>query len=171
MNNASVQIAVGDRLTIVDSIGTRGDHSNGQSLRGQNVNDYPDSALFWVRNSNRLYKLKKNQAIAIAEDTTGFDNVVDGVGSNDVNGRFVATNQFCQALLAADEESGTSVTVGGFDLTSDGSWLMTHQGVDGGTPGTLWAEIVNETTVKLHSTASTDTNLVFATFVEALNGE
>ncbi len=110
---AFAQIGVGKRVTILDTIGASGDGSDGQSLRGQNVNDFPDSALFYVRNSNRLYRLKKNQSIAIAEDTSGMDNVINGIGSSAVNGRFVALVQMATVTLTPGGESGTSTgTVG-----------------------------------------------------------
>jgi hypothetical protein len=164
-NNSPTTIGVGLRLTIVESIGTLGDDSNGQSLRGLNVNAFPDSALVWVRNSNRMYKLKKNMAIASAQDITGFDNVINSIGSSPVNGRWVAVLQMGLASLEADE-GGSTTTIGGFETGGiNGYFHCTYKTIRG-TPGFLTAEVTSETEISVFSTSTTDTSDVFVTFYE-----
>jgi len=163
MNSASVQIAVGKRLTIVDSIGATG--ADGQSLRGQNVNYYPDAALFYVRNSNRFYKLKKNLAIAIAEDTSGNDNVIDGIGSSTVDGRFVAVVQMAVITLASGVGSQN-----GFDV-NPGGWFHCTYVTFGASPGFLRAEVTSDNTVTVHSTDAESSGTVFVTYYETPEGE
>lgn len=168
-NSASVQIAVGKRLTIVDKIGESGSGADGQSLRGQNVNDYPDAALFFVRNSNRFYKLKKNMAIAIAEDVTGNDNVINGIGSSPDAGRFVAVLQMANLQLVANE-SGSTASVAGFDLTAFGNFHVSYA-TPGGTQGFLTPSIATETTMTVVSSSVADTSFVFVTYYEASQSE
>jgi len=164
MNSASVQIAVGKRLTIVDSVGQNG--ADGQSLRGQNVNDYPDGALFYVRNSNRFYKLKKNQAIAIAEDTSNMDNVINGIGSNATDGRFVAVVQM--AVITLTNGVGSQ---NGFDV-NPGGWFHISYVTFGASPGFLRAEVTSDTTVTAHSTdGESSGGTVFVTYYETSEGE
>lgn len=65
------------RLTIVENIGTP---DEGDSLAGQNVNNFPAGALFYVQASHRLYELRKGlDSLVVA---TSRNNVVDGIGSS-----------------------------------------------------------------------------------------
>ncbi len=146
-----------------------GNGSNGQSLRGQNVQAYPDGALFYVRDSNRLYKLKKNQAIAIVEDTTGMDNVVNGIGSSTVNGRFVALVQMGVGTLAVGE-SQASVQISGFDVNPQGWFHVSHTAF-AGTPAQLLANVVNDTTIVVFASNNLDTSQVFVTYYETPESE
>ncbi len=164
---AFAQIAVGKRVTILDTIGAIGDDSNGQSLRGQNVQNFPDAAIFYVRNSNRMYKLKKNMSVAIAQDTTGMDNVVNGIGSSAVNGRFVALVQMNVITLG---EGGTG-SIAGWDVNPDGWFHCTYTGTFGTSPGFLRAEAASETTVTVHSSDGESTGgTVFVTYYETPEG-
>ena len=163
---AFAQIAVGKRVTILDTIGEAGDDSDGQSLRGQNVQNFPEAALFYVRNSNRMYKLKKNQSNAIGEDTTGMDNVVNGIGSSAVNGRFVALVQMNVITLGA----GGTGTIAGWDVNPDG-WFHCSYVTFGTSPGFLRAEAASETTVTVHSSDGESTGgTVFVTYYETPEG-
>ncbi len=167
---ASKQIAVGDRFTILDSIGAPGNGSDGQSLRGQNVQMFPEGAIFYVCDSNRFYKLKKNQSIAIAEDTTGMDNVINGIGSSAVNGRFVATVQMAVITLTPGGESGTSSgTAPGWDV-NPGGWFHVSYVTFGGTTGALRAFVASETTVTAESNSGSDSSDVFVTYYETPEG-
>lgn len=163
-----VQMGVGKRITIVDKVGTQGIGSNGQSLRGLDVNAYPDASLFYVRDSARMYRLKKNQSIAIVEDNTGMDNVVNGLGSNHITGRFVAVRQMGIGTLVAGEGNST-VTIAGFDVNPDGWFHVTHTSFSG-TLGFLRAEQASETTV-LVTASNNDTSDVFVTYYETPEGE
>src|ERR1700675_3518668 len=167
-NSASIQIGVGKRITIVDKVGVQGNGSNGQSLRGLNVQDYPDGCLFYVRDSNRMYKLKKHQAVAIVEDSTGMDNVVNGIGSDAVNGRFVALVQMGLGTLVSGEPT-SSVVIAGFDVNPGGWFHVTHV-TFAGTVGFLRAAKASETTVEVFATTD-DTSDVFVTYYETPEGE
>ena len=159
-NSASTQTGVGKRLTLIERIGQVGNGSDGQSLRGQNVNDFPDGCLFYVRNSNRMYKLKKNQAIAIAEDVSGMDNVVNGIGSSAVNGRFIACVQMNVITLG---EGGVG-SIAGWDVNPDG-WFHCTYVTFGTSPGFLRAEMASETTVTVTSSdAGSIGGTVFVTY-------
>lgn len=164
-NSSPTTIGVGLRLTIVEVIGEIGNDSNGQSLRGLNVNAFPDAALVWVRNSNRMYKLKKNMAIASAQDVTGMYNVVNSVGSSAVNGRWVAVLQMGLASLEANE-LGSTTTIGGFETGGIAGFFHCTYQTKRGTLGILTAEVTSETEISVFSTSTTDTSDVFVTFYE-----
>lgn len=168
-NSASRQVAVIDRLNIVDSIGTTGDGSDGQSLRGQNVAAFPEGVLMWVRDSNRLYKLKKNIGGTVADDTTGNQNVVASIGSSLAAGLWIAETQQATATLVANE-GGSSVSIAGFDLSSGGHFHVSYV-TPGGTQGFLHAVITNDHTVTVLSSNAGDTSVVFLTFYEMPEGE
>lgn len=168
-NNSPTTMGVGKRVTILDSVGTTGDHSNGQSLRGQNVQNFPSSSLFYVRDSNRMYRLKKNMAVAIVEDGTGMCNVVNGIGSSAENGRFVALEQMGFGSLTGGESGGT-VTIAGWDVNPDGYFHVTHVTLEG-TPGFLMAGVASETTVTVTSSSDTDTSDVFVTYYQTPEAE
>lgn len=165
---AFAQIAVGKRVTILDTIGAIGDDSNGQSLRGQNVQNFPEAALFYVRNSNRMYKLKKNMSVAVAQDTTGMDNVVNGIGSSAVNGRFVALTQM-NLITLVPNEGGSTGTLAGWDVNPDG-WFHVSYSRFGGTQGFLRAATASETTVEVFSSNAGDSSDVFVTYYETPEG-
>lgn len=168
MNSAPRTIGVGLRVTYVDRIGNSG--ADGQSLRGLNVNNFPDSALVWVRDSNRMYKLKKNMAISIVQDVSGMFNVVDSVGSNATDGRWVALVQMGIGTLAFAEGLGAHVTIPGFDV-NPGGWFHVSHTAFGGTSGSLKGEAATETTVTVTSSNDADTGDVFVTYYETPGGE
>ncbi len=170
MDNSPTTIGVGDRLTILSSIGEIGDGSDGQSLRGQNVNKFPNTALFYVRYSARFYRLKKDMAIAIVEDTTGMENVVNGLGSDAVAGRFVAVRQMGIGTLVPNEVSST-VVISGFDVNPGGWFHVTHDSFGSGTPGILRAFASSETEVTVVSTSGSDNGIVFVTYYQTPGGE
>lgn len=168
-NSAPTTIGVGLRLTMVDKVGAPGDDSDGQTLRGLNVNAFPDGVLVYVRDSNRIYKLKKNMAIAIVEDTSGMDNVINSIGSSSTNGRWVALVQMGLVTLVGGEGGSTGV-VAGWDVNPDG-WFHVSNVSFGGAPGFLRASASSETEVTVDSTSTTDTSIVFITYYETPEGE
>lgn len=169
VDNAPTTIGVGKRTIILNSIGTQGDKSDGQSLRGQNVNAFPAATLFYVRDSNRMYRLKKNMAIAIAEDTSGMDNVINGLGSDATAGRFVALVQMGVGTFTGGEGTST-VDIAGWDV-NPGGWFHVSYSVIGGSPGTLSAEAISETEVRVTSQSGTDTGTVFVTYYQTPSAE
>ncbi len=171
-NSAPTTIGVGDRLTIVDKVGAPGNGSDGQSLRGLNVNKFPDAALVFVRNSNRMYRLKKNQAVSIVEDTSGMDNVVNGIGSNNVTGRWVAVVQMGTGVLSPGTEGSPAVVViPGFDVNPGGFFHVNYTEAPSGAAGGLWATVSTETSVQVFSSETSDTTQVFVTYYETPEGE
>jgi len=144
----SVLISVSKRITIVDSVGTPDD---GESLAGQNVNNFPEGALFFVRATGRLYALKKNVNAAVV--ATGANNVVDGIGSAQDTGRFVALKQWRTVTLTG----GSATGITGFDLTGTGTFEITLV-TPGGTPGFVHAAITAPNTLSLTSTNGADTS-------------
>lgn len=144
------------RLTIVTSIGDAGD---GDSLRGQNVNAFPAGALFYVEQSRRLYSLRKNLPTAVGPQN-GL-NVVDGVGSSDVNGRFVAVQQYGEVQLS----SGTG-TLTGLDLSSGGLFLVTYETFSG-TQGFLRGAKTADNVATITSSSGSDNSRVVVVFVES----
>lgn len=152
------QLAVADRLTIVDTVGTPGD---GASLAGQNVNQYPAGAIFFVRSTKRFYSLKKNLNASVV--ATNLDNVVDGIGSSAAAGRFIAIEQAGNVTLSA----GTAV-ISGFDFTntagvldaSNYSFLITMN-TSGGTPGFPRAQATAVNQVTITSSSNSDTSNYF----------
>jgi len=169
VDNAPTTIGVGKRVTVLNSVGTQGDKSDGQSLRGQNVNSFPAATLFYVRASNRMYRLKKNMAVAIAEDTGTMLNVINGLGSDAAAGRFVALVQMGFGTLEGGE--GTSfVDIDGFDVNPDG-WFHVSYTSFGGTQGSLMAEVISETTVRVTSSSGSDTSNVFVTYYQIPEAE
>jgi hypothetical protein len=172
MNSAPRNIGVGDRITIVDKVGALGNGSDGQSLRGLNVNMFPDATLVFVRNSNRMYRLKKNQAISIVEDTSGMDNVVNGIGSSAAAGRFVALVQMGIGTLAPGVEGGpASVVIPGFDVNPGGWFHVNYTEEPTSAIGGLWAVVNTETSVLVRSTETSDATGVFVTYYETPEGE
>jgi|SRR5882724_7338782 len=144
------------RLTIVENIGTPAD---GDSLAGQNVNNFPAGALFYVQAAHRLYELRKGlDALVVA---TSRLNVIDGVGSSDAAGRFVAVQQFGTGAL-----SGGSVALDGFDLTNAGFFLVSYI-TPAGTQGFLRAAKTAANSVTAVSSSGSDTSTVLVVFVEA----
>ena len=168
-DNAPSDIGVGKRVTILNTVGVQDDKSDGQSLRGQNVNAFPAAMLFYVRDSNRMYRLKKNMAVAISEDISGMANVINGLGSSAVAGRFVALVQMGTGDLVANE-SGSFVDIAGFDV-NPGGWFHVSYTAFGGTEGALMAEAISETTVRVTSKSTTDTGSVFVTYYQTPGGE
>lgn len=150
------QLDVSQRLTIVEHIG---DPSDGASLAGQNVNAFPAGALFYVRASNRFYNLRKNMDAAVVP--VGNFNVVNGVGSSAVNGRFVANDQFSGVTLA-----GGTATISGFDLTRTGFFVVTYV-TPGGTQGFLHAAKTAANIVTVTSSSGSDTSVVSVLYLEA----
>ena len=148
-------LSLAKRLTVVERIG---DPSNGDSLAGQNVNNFPAGALFYVRASNRFYQLRKNlDALVVANS---LNNVVDGVGSSAAAGRFVAVQQSGTATLS----TGTA-SIPGFDLSAGGNFLCSYVTI-GGTPGILHAAVGAANSVTVTSSSGSDTSVVLVVFVE-----
>ncbi len=168
-DNAPTDMGIGKRVTILNSIGTQGDKSDGQSLRGQNVHNFPAAALFYVRDSNRMYRLKKNMAVAIVGDAGVQANVIDGLGSSAANGRFVALVQQGTGVLSGGEGEST-VDISGWDVNPEG-WFHVSYTETGGTPGTLTAAAISETTVRVTSTSGSDSGSVFVTYYQAHSSE
>jgi hypothetical protein len=161
-NSAAVQIALGQRLTIVEKVGTPGIDSDGQSLQGLNVHAYPDGVLVWVRESDRFYQLRKNLDPAIVRDDGTFRNVVDSIGSSAVNGRWVAVIKMGTVVLEG-EEGGSTGEIDGFALVPDGFFHATHQTLSG-TPGVISAQSIDQVTVRVTSTENGDLSTVFVSF-------
>ncbi len=155
MSSALAQLAVSKRLTIVSKIGTPAD---GESLAGQNVNDFPAGALFYVEQSNRFYVLRKNLDSAVV--ASNLENVVDGIGSSAAAGRFVAVQQFAAVTLL-----GGTATVSGFDLERGGAFLVSLQ-TPGGTTGFVHAVKTTNTTATVTSSNGADTGSYTIVFVE-----
>lgn len=149
-------LTVQKRVTIVSHIGSAG---AGGSLRGQNVQAFPEGALFYVEQSDRFYVLRKNLPDAVGEQN-GL-NVVDGVGSSPANGRFVAVQQFGETQLS----NGTGVIVG-LDLSRDGRFLVSYTTVTG-TPGIIHAAKTADNVATVTSSSGSDNSRVLAVFVEA----
>lgn len=110
------QTSVALRLTVVDTIGTP---SDGGSLAGQNVNAFPEGVLFYVRDKNRFYRLKKGLDVVVIPDVTANKNVVAGVGSSAAAGYFVACQQQGTVTLV-----GGTAAVSGLDLSTSGNFLL-----------------------------------------------
>lgn len=151
------QLAVEKRLTIVEHLGTSS--ADGESLAGQNVNNFPAGSLFYVRASHRLYELRKNLDTLVVQ--TSLFNVIDGVGSSAAAGRFVAVDQWGAVTLAA----GSGV-LPGFDLSSGGFFLVSYT-VAGGTQGFLHAAKTAANTVTVTSSSGSDTSTVLVVFKES----
>ncbi len=167
-NQTLPQIATQKRLTILDSIGASGSHGNGASLRGQNVQNFPEGVVVLVRDSARYYMLKKHLPSDVVEDATGNDNVIDGIGSSAVNGRWVALRQQAVVTLVAGESS-SEVSVIGFDLSSGGNFHVSYVTFSG-TTGQIRAEITNDFTVTVFSSNADDSSDVFVTFYQEPEG-
>lgn len=148
-------LAVEKRVTLVERIGNGAD---GDSLAGQNVQNFPSGSLFWVRASHRMYELRKNLDSAVV--ATGALNVVDGIGSSAAHGRFVACQQRATATLVA----GT-IAVAGFDLTNNGTFLVGYV-TAGGTQGFLRAAKTAANVVTVTSSSGSDTSNVTVLFLE-----
>ncbi len=148
---------VSKRITIVSSVGTP---SDGDSLAGQNVNNFPEGALFFVESSNRFYALRKNISSS-AVVATPANNVVDGVGSSQEAGRFVALNQIRSATLTG----GTVAGITGFDVSSINGFFIITLVTPGGTPGFVHATITAPNTVSLTSSSGSDTSTYSVVYV------
>jgi hypothetical protein len=150
------------RLTIVSSLGSSAD---GDSLAGQNVNDFPAGALFWVKSQNRFYALKKNLNVLTIPDVGFYRNIVNGVGSSAVAGRFVAVQQMGQVTLA-----GGTVNVSGLDLSSASGFFLISLITPGGTPGFIHAAPSSIVQATFTSTSGSDTSTYGFTWVGDLSG-
>lgn len=148
-------LTVSKRFTVVEHIGTPDD---GDSLAGQNVNNFPEGALFYVSQSNRFYSLRKNlDSLVVA---TGLFNVVDGIGSSAAAGRFVATEQRSAGAL-----TGGTTTSNGFDLSRGGKFLVSLV-TPGGTTGFVHAAKTAANVVTITSSSGADTGTYLVVFVE-----
>ncbi len=144
------------RTTIVAKIGVG---SDGDSLSGQNVNNFPDGALFFVRDSGRFYTLRKNLPDAVGEQNGV--NVVDGIGSSAAAGRFIAVQQYGVAQLS----NGTGV-ITGLDLSRGGVFLVSYVTLSG-TPGFIHAAKTADNFATVSSSSGSDNSQVLAVFVES----
>jgi hypothetical protein len=147
---------VSKRITIVSSVGTPAD---GDSLAGQNVNNFPEGALFFVESSSRFYALRKNVNAAVV--ATPANNVVDGVGSSAEAGRFVALMQLRSAVLTA----GSATGITGFDVSRVNGFFIITLVTPGGTPGFVHATITAPNTVSLTSSNGADTGTYSVVYV------
>lgn len=152
------QTAIAKRITLVNTIGSAAD---GDSLRGQNVSNFPEGALFYNRAAHRLYELRKNLDSLVVADNANF-NVVDGVGSSAAAGRFVALNQWASGVL-----SGGSLVIAGFDLTNSGRFMVGYV-LAGGTQGFLHATKTSAASLTVTSSQGADTSTVVVQFLENL---
>lgn len=156
MTNPLKNLDVSQRLTILDAIGTPAD---GQSLAGQNVNEFPAGVLFYVRSVNRLYTLRKNLNASMVP--AGNDqNIINGIGSTAAAGRFVACAQRGFGTLAAG-----SVILPGFDTSRGGHFLVSYVQA-GGTQGFLRGVIVSPGSIGITSSSGSDTSQVVCEFLE-----
>lgn len=150
------QTPAAQRLTLVDSIGTPAD---GESLSGQNVNAFPEGALFYVRAVNRFYRLKKGLPSTVTPGGAG--NVVSGIGSTVANGAyFVAVQQQGTFTLVG----GTAAVVG-LDLSTTG-YFLTSVITIGGTVGVVHGAVTNDHTATFTSNQGADTSTMGFIFVE-----
>lgn len=152
------QIPPTSRLTLVENIGTPAD---GGSLAGQNVNAFPEGALFFVRTTNRFYRLKKNLNVLVIADQNGGLNVVNGVGSSAAAGRFVA----CQQQGTVTLGSGGTGTVSGLDLSTAGFFLLSATATSG-TVGVTTGAITTVAQATFSSTQAADRSSLVFVFVE-----
>lgn len=154
------QIPAAQRLTLVSHIGTGDD---GDSLAGQNVQAFPDGALFYVTNIRRLYELVKNLPDTVLP--IGSPNVVNGLGSSAVNGRFVAVQQAGEGVLVATG-GGSVVTLDGwYTPGAQQNILAAVYVTPGGTQGFLHAARANDHSVTVTSSSATDTSTVLVFMV------
>jgi hypothetical protein len=152
------QTTVQQRVTLVDATGSTGD---GDSLAGQNVNHFPEGALFYVRATNRFYTLVKNLPVDVV--SVGDGNIVDGIGSSAVNGRFVACQQVFEAALTAG-----AVTISGAYLPSAQNNLFLISLVNtGGTQGFVRGIRANDHQITLSSSQGADTGTYVVVVVPA----
>lgn len=144
------------RYVVVTHIG---DETDGDSLAGQNVNNFPAGALFYVAESNRLYTLRKNLPDAVGSQNGV--NVVDGVGSSAEAGRFVAVQQYGVTQLS----NGTGV-ITGLDLSAGGFFLVSYVTASG-TQGFIRAAKTADNVVTVTSSSNSDNSQVLVVFLES----
>lgn len=151
------QTPAAQRVTLVSSIGVNG--ADGDSLSGQNVNNFPDGALFYVAATKRFYQLQKNLPVTVVAAANG--NVVDGIGSTSVDGRFVALLQSDLFTLSGGVlvQSGWSLPVG------PNYEFLVSLVTPGGTPGFPHAARTTDHSVTLTSTQGADTGVYFVVLV------
>ena len=144
------------RITLVSTLGDNGD---GDSLAGQNVQNFPEGALFYVASTKRMYQLQKNLPSTIVANVNG--NVVDGVGSSSVEGRFVA-------LLQSDifTLSGGTATQIGWSLPTGPTYrFLVGLVAVGGTTGFAHAAAASDHSVTVTSTQGADTGTYLVALV------
>lgn len=150
-------LTVSKRLTIVTHIG---DGSDGDSLAGLNVNEFPAGVLVYVAESNRLYRLKKNLDPLVIADNGIYRNVVDGIGSSAAAGRWVAQPQVATITLV----NGTA-NLSGFDLSTPGFFMVSPVTLIG-TPGFTTAVAASVAEVTATSASNTDDSVYGLIYVE-----
>lgn len=153
------QTTPGQRLTLVQSIGTTAD---GDSLAGLNVQALPAGALAYVADTNRFYRLKKNLDPLVLADTGIWQNVVAGVGSSSVNGMWVAVQQTASVTLVGGT---TPAPIVGFDLSHAGDFMVGLVSPIG-TTGFVHGVAATAASATFTSTQGADDGVYLATYVE-----
>lgn len=148
------------RVTLVSSIGSGAD---GDSLAGQNVNNFPDGALFYVASTKRFYQLQKNLPATVVANGNG--NVVNGIGSDSVDGRFVALLQSDTFTLTG----GTQTAIGWSLPVGPTYRFLVSLVTVGGTTGFVRAARTDDHSVTVTSTQGADTGVYFIVLIP--NGE
>lgn len=146
------------RLTLVSDLGTP---SDGGTLAGQNVNDFPDGALFFVQRTARFYQLVKNLSTTVVP-ASGV-NVIAGIGSSDAAGRFIAVQQAEQATLVA----GVAVVTGLYLPATSAHSFLVCMVTPGGTPGFVHAARTTDHSATITSTSNTDTSTYLLVVISA----
>jgi hypothetical protein len=155
------QTSVAERLTLVATVGLG---SDGDSLAGQNVNNFPDGALFYVASSKRFYALQKNLPVTVVASGNG--NVIDGVGSSSVAGRFVACLQSDLLTL-----SGGTLTQIGWSLPNPSGYnfLATLVNAHSSTTGFVTVARATDHSITVTSAQGADAGTYFVVLIPSGN--
>jgi hypothetical protein len=143
------QLPAAQRVNLVSSLNVG---EAGDTLQNVNVGLYPDGALFFVNATQRMYALRKNLPVTVvAGGSSG--NVVAGVGSDNVQGFFVACEQSDVFTLS----SGTQAKAG-WSLPSGPAYffLATLVNANSTTTGFVHAARTDDHTVTLTSAQGAD---------------
>lgn len=143
------------RITLVATIGSE---SDGDSLQGQNVNNFPAGALVYVASTKRFYALRKDLSVTQVEGASG--NVVNSVGSVATGARWVACEQSDVGTLVAG-----SLVLSGWALASTDVYFLVSVVTVGGTAGTLHAARTTDHSVTVTSSNGADTSVVVVVLV------
>lgn len=148
------------RVTLVSGIGVG---SDGDSLAGQNVNNFPDGALFFCADTKRTYMLQKNLPVTVVAGNAN-GNVVAGIGSDHTAGFFVACLQADTFIL-----SGGTLTQIGWSLPVGQNYdFLVSLITPGGTPGFPHAARATDHSVTLTSTQDADTGTYLVVLIPTI---